>query len=281
MDGRGDRSALRVRSHHLPSSSCGPELVQIHRKACGPVSPRTAVSLSFPPIPPFHVTRQSRHRATSPAVRRHACARTEAPPIDTAHRRPQRSPLGDPREQDGAARCRGIRPAADDAGTDRPRAAEAGRCSARSSGRSTSRARSRTVGLRAGAARGDRHRAPDDREVPGPARARRSPRTTSSATSSKAARSRRLLGMEGGHAIENSLGALRAYYDLGARYMTLTHNVTLDWADAALDSAEARRADAVRRGSRARDEPAGDAGGSVARVARHDERCARRDARRR
>jgi len=46
-----------------------------------------------------------------------------------------------------------------------------------------------------------------------------------------------LLGMEGGHAIENSLGALRSYYQLGARYMTLTHNVTLDWADAALDSA--------------------------------------------
>jgi len=46
-----------------------------------------------------------------------------------------------------------------------------------------------------------------------------------------------LLGMEGGHAIENSLGALRAYYELGARYMTLTHNVTLDWADAALDTA--------------------------------------------
>src|SRR3954452_11891325 len=46
-----------------------------------------------------------------------------------------------------------------------------------------------------------------------------------------------LLGMEGGHAIENSLGALRSYYALGARYMTLTHNVTLDWADAALDPA--------------------------------------------
>jgi len=46
-----------------------------------------------------------------------------------------------------------------------------------------------------------------------------------------------LLGVEGGHAIENSLGALRVYYDLGARYMTLTHNVTLAWADAALDSA--------------------------------------------
>lgn len=46
-----------------------------------------------------------------------------------------------------------------------------------------------------------------------------------------------LLGMEGGHALENSLGALRAYYDLGVRYMTLTHNVTLDWADAANDTA--------------------------------------------
>ena len=47
-----------------------------------------------------------------------------------------------------------------------------------------------------------------------------------------------LLGLEGGHAIENSLGALRMYYEMGARYMTLTHNVTLDWADAALDSAK-------------------------------------------
>jgi len=42
-----------------------------------------------------------------------------------------------------------------------------------------------------------------------------------------------LLGMEGGHAIENSLGALRAYYTLGVRYMTLTHNVHTDWADSA------------------------------------------------
>ena len=47
-----------------------------------------------------------------------------------------------------------------------------------------------------------------------------------------------VLGLEGGHAIENSLGTLRAYYDLGARYMTLTHNVTTAWADAALDSAK-------------------------------------------
>jgi membrane dipeptidase len=47
-----------------------------------------------------------------------------------------------------------------------------------------------------------------------------------------------VLGLEGGHAIENSLGTLRVYYDLGARYMTLTHNVTTRWADAALDSAK-------------------------------------------
>ncbi|HEY8470847.1 MAG TPA: dipeptidase [Longimicrobiales bacterium] len=40
-----------------------------------------------------------------------------------------------------------------------------------------------------------------------------------------------VLGMEGGHAIENSLGALRAFYDLGVRYMTLTHSANIDWAD--------------------------------------------------
>ncbi len=42
-----------------------------------------------------------------------------------------------------------------------------------------------------------------------------------------------LLGMEGGHAIENSLGALRMFYELGVRYMTLTHSQNNDWADAA------------------------------------------------
>ena len=57
-------------------------------------------------------------------------------------------------------------------------------------------------------------------------------------SSFKAGKIGSLLGLEGGHAIENSLGALRVYYELGARYMTLTHNVTLDWADAALDSAK-------------------------------------------
>ena len=44
-----------------------------------------------------------------------------------------------------------------------------------------------------------------------------------------------VLGMEGGHAIENSLGALRGYFDLGARYMTLTHSGNNDWADSGTD----------------------------------------------
>lgn len=47
-----------------------------------------------------------------------------------------------------------------------------------------------------------------------------------------------LIGLEGGHAIENSLSLLRMYYDLGARYMTLTHGDTLDWADSATDEAK-------------------------------------------
>ncbi len=41
-----------------------------------------------------------------------------------------------------------------------------------------------------------------------------------------------LMGIEGGYAIENSLYALRNFYRLGIRYMTLTHNVSHDWADA-------------------------------------------------
>lgn len=44
-----------------------------------------------------------------------------------------------------------------------------------------------------------------------------------------------LIGVEGGHSIENSLGVLRQLYVEGARYMTLTHSDTLDWADSATD----------------------------------------------
>jgi len=47
-----------------------------------------------------------------------------------------------------------------------------------------------------------------------------------------------LIGIEGGHAIESSLGALRMFYALGTRYMTLTHWETTDWADAATDTAK-------------------------------------------
>ena len=46
-----------------------------------------------------------------------------------------------------------------------------------------------------------------------------------------------LIGVEGGHAIENSLGNLRRLHKLGAAYMTLTHSDTLDWADSATDDA--------------------------------------------
>ncbi|MFU8812605.1 MAG: dipeptidase [Balneolaceae bacterium] len=45
-----------------------------------------------------------------------------------------------------------------------------------------------------------------------------------------------LIGMEGGHSINNSLAVLRMFHRLGARYMTITHGRTLDWADAAGDT---------------------------------------------
>jgi membrane dipeptidase len=52
----------------------------------------------------------------------------------------------------------------------------------------------------------------------------------------KAGRIASLIGVEGGHQINDSLDVLRAYYDLGARYMTLTHSSNTAWADSATDN---------------------------------------------
>ncbi len=46
-----------------------------------------------------------------------------------------------------------------------------------------------------------------------------------------------LIGMEGGHSINNSLAALRMFHKLGARYMTLAHSANTPWADSATDEA--------------------------------------------
>lgn len=47
-----------------------------------------------------------------------------------------------------------------------------------------------------------------------------------------------LIGMEGGHSIENSLAVLRRLYAAGARYMTITHSSNIDWADSGTDAPE-------------------------------------------
>ena len=48
-----------------------------------------------------------------------------------------------------------------------------------------------------------------------------------------------MIGVEGGHSIDNSLAVLRDYYRLGVRYMTLTHSESLDWADSCSDQPKA------------------------------------------
>ena len=55
----------------------------------------------------------------------------------------------------------------------------------------------------------------------------------------KAGKIASLIGVEGGHSIDNSVGTLRMMYQLGVRYMTLTHSESLTWADSATDAPKA------------------------------------------
>jgi len=55
----------------------------------------------------------------------------------------------------------------------------------------------------------------------------------------KAGKIASLIGIEGGHSIDNSVGTLRMLYRLGVRYMTLTHSESLSWADSATDAPKA------------------------------------------
>ena len=82
-----------------------------------------------------------------------------------------------------------------------------------------------------------------------------------------------LIGMEGGHSIDNSLAALRMFHRLGARYMTLTHSRNLPWADSATETPVLGGLSPFGEAGRPRDELARDAGRPVARLARHDGGC--------
>ena len=78
-----------------------------------------------------------------------------------------------------------------------------------------------------------------------------------------------LMGIEGGHAIENSLRLLRDFYALGVRYMTLTHFNTNDWADSQgdVDNPAVKHHNGLTpfgKGRGARDEPAGHDGRHLA-----------------
>ena len=65
-----------------------------------------------------------------------------------------------------------------------------------------------------------------------------------------------LMGMEGGHMIDDDLRLLRDYAALGVRYMTLTHFKNNNWADSSTDKPAHNGLTAVRQGRRPRDEPA-------------------------
>ena len=90
-----------------------------------------------------------------------------------------------------------------------------------------------------------------------------------------------LMGAEGGHSINNSLGTLRALHTLGVRYMTLTHNDNIAWADSATDEPGVGGLSAVRPRGRTGDEPHRHARRPLARGRHDDARRARHLRRRR
>ena len=87
----------------------------------------------------------------------------------------------------------------------------------------------------------------------------------------KAGRIASMLGIEGGRQIGGSLAALRQFYDLGVRYMTLTHNQTTEWADSATDEPKYDGLSPFGVKVVQRDEPARHAGRPQPCLARDDE----------
>ena len=86
-----------------------------------------------------------------------------------------------------------------------------------------------------------------------------------------------LMGMEGGHSINSSLGTLRMMHALGVRYLTLTHNENVPWADSATDEPVLGGLSELRPRRGPRDEPDRHVRGPLARVRGRDARRPRRE----
>ena len=91
----------------------------------------------------------------------------------------------------------------------------------------------------------------------------------------KAGKVASLIGVEGGHQMATASRRCVSIYDLGARYMTLTHFKTTDWADSATDD-PCTTASPIRQARRSRDEPDRHARRPQPRQRGHDDVGARR-----